>query len=257
MPTVSAPDLRRHERFRSAMLPDARDLVVYVPPGYDESGARYPVLYLHDGQNVFEGGTAHVKGSYWRAGEAADDLTARGAIAPLIMVGIGHAGPRRIDEYTPTATRRQGGGKADAYGRMLIEEIKPFIDATYRTRPGPADTALGGSSLGGLVSLYLGLTRPDVFGRLAVLSPSVWWDRRVILRDVRSARPKPPLRIWLDMGTAEGRRAIENVRLLRNGLARAGWVEGDDLHYEEVDGAAHNEEAWAARFPRVLEWLLK
>ena len=86
-----------------------------------------------------------------------------------------------------------------------MEELKPFIDRTYRTRTDPASTGLGGSSLGGLVTLHLGLQRPDVFGALAVMSPSVWWDRRVILSSVRAARPKPDLRVWVDMGTAEGR----------------------------------------------------
>ncbi len=138
---------------------------------------------------------------------------------------------------------------------MIVEELKPYIDETYRTRPEAASTAIGGSSLGGLVTMYLGLTYPRVFSRLAVLSPSVWWDRRAILRLVRQARPRPPLRIWVDMGTAEGRRGLEDARLLKAALVGAGWEIGRDLHYGEYEGATHSEEAWAARVGPVLEWL--
>jgi predicted alpha/beta superfamily hydrolase len=173
----------------------------------------------------------------------------------LIIVGINNTGPRRLQEYTPTRDPRLGGGGASDYGRMIVEELKPYIDESYRTRPDAASTAIGGSSLGGLVTMYLGLTYPRVFSRLAVLSPSVWWDRRAILTLVRQTRPRPPLRIWVDMGTAEGRRGLEDARLLKAALIGAGWQIGSDLHYAEYEGAMHTEEAWAARFGSVLEWL--
>jgi predicted alpha/beta superfamily hydrolase len=254
--SASTVPLRKHEAFHSQFLPDDRDVIVYLPPGYDSvARTRYPVLYLHDGQNLFEPDTAFQKGEHWRVGETATALIESGAIEPLIIIGIANTGPRRIDEYTPTYDRRRGGGEADAYGQLLIEELKPFIDATYNTRPDALHTGLGGSSLGGLVSLYLGLKRPDVFSRIAAMSPSVWWDRRAILRDVRNARPKPKLRLWVDMGTREGRNHISDARLLKSGLLSAGWVEGHDLHYEEVPGGTHSERAWAERFGRVLKFL--
>ncbi len=105
---------------------------------------------------------------------------------------------------------------------MLAEELKPFIDRTYRTLPGAVDTGLGGSSMGGLSALYLGLTYPGIFGRLAVMSPAVWWDHRVVLRLVKELRWRPRLRIWLDVGTAEGRVVVEDVRALHRALRRAG-----------------------------------
>jgi predicted alpha/beta superfamily hydrolase len=105
------------------------------------------------------------------------------------------------------------------------------------------------------VSLYLGLKYPEVFSRLAVMSPAVWWDRRSILRNVREARPKPRLKIWVDIGTREGRHHVDNARLLKVGLEKQGWIDGDDLHYEEFPGGTHSEGAWAARFGRVLEFL--
>jgi predicted alpha/beta superfamily hydrolase len=249
-------NLVRHEAFHSQYLPDDRNVTVFLPPGYhDASEHRYPVLYLHDGQNLFDPDAAFKKGEHWRAGETATALIDAGRIPPLIIVGIGNAGHKRLHEYTPTHDRRRGGGGADAYGQMLVSELKPFVDARYRTRPDAASTGLGGSSLGGLVSLYLGLKYPDTFSRLAVLSPSVWWDRRVILRHVRDARPKPELRIWVDIGTREGLYHVDNARLLRVGLLKSGWVEGDDLTYEEVDGGTHSEGAWARRFDRVLQFL--
>jgi predicted alpha/beta superfamily hydrolase len=246
-------ELRRHDAFASAYL-DSRDIVVWLPAEYD-GNARYPVLYMHDGQNLFDPDTAFLKGQHWRVGETTQELIAKGRIEPLIIVGINNSGPRRVHEYTPTRDPRLGGGRAADYGRMIVEELKPYIDETYRTRPDAASTAIAGSSLGGLVTLYLGLTYPRVFSRLAVLSPSVWWDRRVILKQVRQTRPKPPLRIWVDMGTAEGRRGLEDARLLKAALVGAGWEIGRDLHYAEYEGATHSEEAWAARFGLVLEWL--
>ena len=256
MPASASP-LITHKGFHSRFLSNDRDLTVYLPPGYDpQSGRRYPVLYMHDGQNLFDPDAAFKKGEPWRVGDTATNLIEAKRIEPLIVVGIANTGTRRLDEYTPTYDRRRGGGgEADNYGRLIVEELKPFVDATYRTHRDPSQTAMAGSSLGGLVTLYLGLKHPNVFSRLGVLSPSVWWDRRVVLRTVRDARPKPALRIWTDMGLREGRRHVENARLLRAGLVNAGWIEGEDLHYEEVEGGMHSESSWGARFGRVLEWL--
>jgi predicted alpha/beta superfamily hydrolase len=179
-PAVTTPpiatDLRKHPGFQSQVLSEPRDLIVYVPPGYDtDVNQRYPVLYLHDGQNLFDGATAFVPGQDWRVDDTAQELVIARVIEPLIIVGVYNTGEHRVDEYTPTRDRNQGaGGEAGLYGRMLTEELKPFIDRTYRTLPDPVNTGLGGSSLGGLATLYLGLQHPDVFGKLAVLSPSVW-----------------------------------------------------------------------------------
>jgi len=250
-------DLRKHPGFQSAFLEDARDLVVYLPPGYDhEPERRYPVLYLHDGQNLFEGATAFVPGQDWRVDDTAEALIRAGRVEPLIIVGIYNTGAHRIDEYTPTRDRKQkAGGDADLYGRMLREELKPFIDSTYRTLPDPANTGLGGSSLGGLVTLYLGFQHPDIFGKLAVLSPSVWWDGRVILKLVRMTDPKPRLTIWLDIGTREGGNTVRDARALRDELVRAGWKPDGDLRYAEIPEAGHNEASWAARVGPFLEFL--
>jgi predicted alpha/beta superfamily hydrolase len=250
-------NLRKHPGFESDYLSEPRDLVVYLPPGYEQqSERRYPVLYLHDGQNLFEGATAFVPGQDWHVSDTAEERITAGVIEPVIIVGIYNAGRHRIDEYTPTRDRKQGaGGDAGLYGQMLTRELKPFIDSTYRTLPDPANTGLGGSSLGGLVTLYLGMLHPDIFGKLAVLSPSVWWDNRVILKLVRMVDPKPRLQIWLDIGTGEGGKHVLNARALRDELLKAGWVMGADLIYAEIPEANHSEAAWAARVGPFLEYL--
>ena len=254
--SVSAPRLDRHPSFHSRSLDRSRDLVVYLPPGYgDDRSRRYPVLYMHDGQNLFDPATSFVRGQYWRLGEMADMLIAEGRVQPLVIVGVNHTGTGRVEEYTPTRDRRLGGGLAKTYGRFLTEELKPFVDARYRTLPDRQHTGLGGSSLGGLSTLFLGLRHADVFGKLAVLSPSVWWGRRAILRYVARARPKPDTRIWLDIGGAEGRVAITDVRRLRAALVAAGWRDHADLRYVEPAGATHSEAAWADRVGNVLEYL--
>jgi predicted alpha/beta superfamily hydrolase len=143
---------------------------------------------------------------------------------------------------------------ADLYGRMIVEELKPFIDSTYRTLADRENTGLGGSSLGGLVSLYLGLKRPDVFSKLAIISPSAWWDHRMIIRLVESLDWKPKLRIWLDIGTAEGE-AVRALPVLRDALLEKGWELGEDLKYFEAPDAVHDENAWADRVDPVLRFL--
>ena len=249
-------DFRRHPKFRSRFLPSEHTLMVYRPPGYrDDRMRRFPVLYLHDGQNVFDRATS-ATGAEWSVDETAQRLIEAGAIEPLIIVGIYNAGERRIDEYTPTRdSKKNVGGKADAYARMLVQEVKPFIDRRYRTLRSALNTGLGGSSLGGLLTMHLGLRFPTVFNRLAVLSPSVWWDDRAIVREVDALPAKPPLRIWLDAGTGEGEEVTRDSRMLRDALVRKGWVEGQDLAYLEAEGGGHNEQSWATRVEGVLRFL--
>ena len=248
---------RSHQNFTSKYVEPTHDVLVYLPPDYEDSPERcYPVLYLQDGQNIFDGATAFIPGQEWRVDETAEALIRGDEIEPLIIVGIYNAGAARMDEYTPTRDPKIGqGGKADQYGRMMIEELKPFIDSEYRTCTDASKTGLGGSSLGGLLTLHLGIRHPNVFGRLAVLSPSVWWDRRRIVREVQALREKTRSKIWLDIGTGEGKTATQNVRLLRDALEQKGWEHGVDLAYFEAEGADHSEGAWAARIDSILRFL--
>lgn len=157
--------IRRHSRFASRYLSTPRDLVVYLPPDYEQSTSRYPVFYLQDGQNLFDPATAF-GGQDWRADQTADELIQQGSVQPLIMVGIYNTGVRRVSEYTPTRDPgSRKGGKADRYAQMLAREIKPFIDREYRTLKPASQAALGGSSLGGIVSLTSCLKYPGCSAR--------------------------------------------------------------------------------------------
>lgn len=253
---MSAPQLVKHERFRSRYLRNQRDLIVYLPPGYDaQPKRRFPVLYLHDGQNLFDGATSFVRGMDWRVGQTADEWINDGRVAPLIIVGIYNAGKQRIGEYTPTRAPKLGGGRADRYARFLLEEVRPFVMSRYRIQEGIDNTGIGGSSLGGLLSLYLGLQKPETFGKIVALSPSVWWNERVILHFAARAAVKHLPRIWLDIGTREGPRIVDDVERLRDILIGKGWRLEHDLHYERIEGAEHNEAAWAQRVGPFLQFL--
>jgi predicted alpha/beta superfamily hydrolase len=250
------PRYRVLPNFHSSFLADDRTVSIYLPEAYrKQPRRRFPVFYLHDGQNLFDGRTSYVVNRTWRAHQAADGMTSIGLIEPVILVGIANTGVRRMAEYTPTRDARLGGGEGGRYGRLLTEELKPFIDKRLRTLPDAANTALGGSSLGGLITLALGLEYPDVFGKLAVMSPSVWWDGRSLLALVNEAKHSVVQKIWLDMGTGEGLRHLRDTDLLHRRLILRGWKDGVDLKYLRVPGAVHDEDAWAARFDQVLRFL--
>lgn len=257
---AAASDLKsrlfKHEQFESALVDDKHDFIVYVPPTYNvEQERMFPVLFMQDGQNLFDPETSFIKGNYWRLGETADELIMAGKIEPLVMVGIYNTGEHRIDEYTPVEDRRLGGGHADAYGQMLVEELRPFVAQKYRVIISGTDCGMGGSSLGGLVSMYLGLRYPHIFGKLAIMSPSVWWHSRALLKTVSQLRHNTDQRIWLDIGTNESQRALPDVRLLKNALEQKGWREGESLGYMEAEGADHSEGAWAQRVAPMLQFL--
>src|ERR1700730_12389513 len=254
-------NIKCHRAFPSGILGNRRDVLVYLPPGYSRfSQKRYPVLYVHDGQNVFDAATAFA-GVEWRMDETAERLIRAGAIEPLIIVAVANMGEDRIHEYAPTravinwkAKRKiRSRGLARLYAQFLIEELKPEIDKKYRTKREAEFTGLGGSSLGGLVTLAIGLLYPEAFTRLLVMSPSIWWDNCSICRLVDSIEQKPPAKIWLDTGTHEP--GWEEAAGLRDQLVEKGWRLYDDLHYLEVKGADHSERAWAARVDPALRLL--
>ena len=258
VPSSLKSRLHLHQQFPSERMDETRDFMVYLPPRYEaEPDRRYPTLYLQDGQNLFDPDTSFIPGKYWRVGETADELILTGAIEPLLIVGIYNTGVRRIDEYTHIEDKRLGGGQADAYGQMLVKELKPFVDHRYRTLPGIENCGLGGSSLGGLVSMYLALRYSWVFGKLAVMSPSVWWRNRAILKTVAQMKikRKPELRIWLDIGTMESPRALLDARALKTALVKKGWKLGEGLCYTEVEGGHHDEVAWSHRVAPMLQFL--
>ena len=247
--------------FKSKILGNRRDVLVYLPRGYRRfSRRRYPVLYLQDGQNVFDAATSfsHVE---WGVDETAQTLIRKNLIEPLIVVAIANVGEDRIHEYAPSRgvfdssakRKKRSKGMARKYGEFLITELKPYIDRKFRTQREAESTGLGGSSLGGLLTLSLGLWYPQVFSRLMVMSPSVWWDDQVIVSMVEELDRKLPLKIWLDTGTNEP--GWENARVLCEALVEKGGKLFDDLQYHEIEGADHSEGAWAGRVDPALRFL--
>ncbi|MEE8171242.1 MAG: alpha/beta hydrolase-fold protein, partial [Phycisphaerae bacterium] len=254
-------DIRFHHDFASGFLRNQRMLAVYLPPGYeDEPGRRYPVVYMHDGQNVFDASMA-ANGVEWRADETAERLIRAGRIEPIIIVGI-YNNHHRESEYTPYYDAVRGvSGRGRNYARFVAGEVKPFMDQHYRTLGERRHTAVVGSSLGGLISLYICMEHPDLFSMCGAMSPTLLWDRRRILRDMRGRfEILRQCRFWVDMGTAESsdpaelRRMLGDIRGLSNILTNAGLRKNRDFRHEIVPGGEHNEAAWAARFGRLLEF---
>lgn len=255
-------DLRLHT-FRSRTFRNTRFLRVWLPPGYDDaenSARRYPVLYLNDGQNLFESSTSFT-GVEWQVDETADRLIREGVVPPMIIVGIDNTGKNRIREYMPHRTlhpmmlRVQG----TRYPAFLIKEVMPYIARNYRVASGAENTGLGGSSLGALIALYTAAVRPGLFSRLLLESPSLWASNRMLIRESRAVE-RWPERVFLATGTSEtGRReqdqsVVDDVREMAGILRRAGL---DDRRLKLVieEGGTHHESAWARRFPEALAFL--
>lgn len=235
----------------SPQLFNERDVYAYLPPDYGVGERRHPVVYMRDGQNLFDDATSFA--GEWHVDDA---LEAAGGALSCIVIGVSNAGPRRLDEYTPFADDRHGGEDGKRYLDCLIDTLKPLVDADFATLPEREHTGIAGSSLGALLSLYGFFARPRHFGFAAILSPSVWFADRGGLRWLDRVEPNPG-RLYVDVGTEEGRRTIANARRLKRALLRKGYVEGQDLRYVEADGAGHNEAAWGLRFPGSLEFLLR
>jgi predicted alpha/beta superfamily hydrolase len=253
-------NLRLHE-LRSRIFRNTRCVRVWLPPDYDVSPeTRYPVLYLNDGQNLFDPATAFA-GVDWRAGAAAEFLIREKKIPPIIIVGIDNTGKNRVKEYIPYRSQepRVFGAQGKRYPEFLLREVMPLIEKHYRTAKGPEHTGLGGSSLGGLITLYSELALPGIFGRLLIESPSLWVANRRILEECRDFHSWPS-RIYLGMGTSEvgnsakDAQAVNDVRELEK-ILHAAIHKTARLRVMVTEGGMHNEATWAARFPEALEFL--
>jgi predicted alpha/beta superfamily hydrolase len=230
---------------RSPHLGNERTVLLYLPSSYDEGQKRYPVVYMQDGQNLFDPATAF-GGRTWQAGEAMTLLAAAGIEA--IVVAPYHMGAQRIEEYNPFAHWRRGRGAA--YVEFMAETLKPIVDHDFRTVPKAAGTLIGGSSMGGLISLYAYCVRPDVFGGAMVMSPSLWVANGAVYGVVRE-QLVPGGRLYVDNGTRES-----SAQPLAALAGEKGYIDGADLLYVQGKGDRHTEPAWARRLPRALRFLL-
>jgi enterochelin esterase-like enzyme len=255
-------DLRLHE-FHSRIFRNTRFLRVWLPPGYDEPAnakRHYPVLYLNDGQNLFEAAISFT-GVEWQVDETADRLIRDGVVPPVIVVGLDNGGKDRLREYMPHRSLhpvilRVHGTR---YPAFLFQEVFRFMTHHYRVASGPENTGLGGSSLGALIALYTAAVRPGVIGRLLLESPSLWASNRQLIRQSRGVR-RWPEKIFLATGTAEAghkdkdQSVVDDVRELAAILGRAG-LDDSRLRLVVDVGATHHEAAWAHRFPEALAFL--
>jgi predicted alpha/beta superfamily hydrolase len=286
-PLAAQPDTGRfleYERIVAEGLPDQR-LSIWLPPGYDASGRRYPVLYMHDGHNLFDPKNSNFN-KIWAADKAMLAAMASGTVEPHIIIGIWAPGRDRYRQYlprsaydaAPTAVRAQmdamsngGAVVSDRYLAWIAGPLKSWVDSSFRTRPGRDDTAIVGSSMGGLMSCYAILERPDVFGRAGCVSshwPAVdpravagedsgvksmwdaWFAKRLGAPDGR--------RVWMDHGTATLDQFYAPYQQVVDArFAAAGWQKGRDWESKVYEGAEHEENAWAARLPEIFGWLLR
>jgi predicted alpha/beta superfamily hydrolase len=237
-------------KVHSPQLHNRRDLLVYLPPSIERGGADYPVLYMQDGQNLFDPATSFA--GDWALDRTMDAAARDGTEA--IIVAIPNMGESRIDEYSPFHDPKLGGGKGDAYIAFVAETVKPLIDRDFPTRPAPAATGLGGSSMGGLISLYGFFERPDTFNLCLAMSPSLWFASRAVLERVRTL-DRPHGRIYLDIGIRENRTAIADTRRLRDLLIDVGYRPGHDLTFVLDRHGRHHEQDWGRRFAGALRFL--
>jgi predicted alpha/beta superfamily hydrolase len=243
--------VRRVEGVACASLDNTRHLLVYLPPGYDTSARRYPVVYMHDGQNLFDRATSF--GDEWEVDETMEALAQIGVEA--IVVGIPNMGTDRCNEYSPFPDPRGGGGAGEAYLDCLIATMKPRIDADFRTRPEREFTGILGSSMGGLISMFAFFRRPDSFGFAGAMSPALWFGQRALFPLVEAA-PQVRGRLYLDVGTGEGAATLRDTRRLERLLRLKGYRRGESLLYVEDPDGEHSERAWARRLKTALYFLL-
>ena len=236
----------------SPQLANQRDILVYLPPAYEATpDRRYPVIYMQDGQNLFDAKTSFA--GEWDVDGTIDQTSNQGIEA--IVVGIPNMGAQRCNEYSPFDDPKHGPARGEEYLAFLTDTLKPIIDADFRTSPDRESTGIAGSSMGGLITLYAFFKRADVFGFAGVMSPALWYGQRKIF-DFLAASSHRGGRIYVDVGTKEGSQELNDVKQLRDRLLEMGYRHGDDLLVMIDLGAGHNERAWSRRIAKQLQFFL-
>ena len=250
-PSTGSPTLWSLPKVRSPELQNYRDLIVALPPSYDEGARAYPLVVMHDGQNLFDPDTSFA-GS-WGMISVLRELAREGVEA--VVAGIANTGPFRKYEYSPFRDPKHGGGDGGRYLAFIMDQVIPRVESAFRVDRGPEGRSIAGSSMGGLVSLFALWQYPHVFGAAAALSPSAWFAHEAIV-DLVNHTPAPPGRLWLDTGTEEGPLMLESVRRLRDAIVERGLTPGPRFEYVEDEGATHQEEHWGRRMRRAIPFLV-
>ncbi|SDJ99009.1 alpha/beta hydrolase [Microbulbifer yueqingensis] len=249
VPGTATANVRVLPAMQMERLARERTVRLYLPPGYEGGDRRYPVLYMHDGQNLFDDATAYA--GEWGVDETLNRLAAERGL-DLIVVGIDHGGEHRIHELTPFDHPKYAAAEGEAYLEFVVHQLKPYIDGHFRTLAGREHTAIMGSSLGGLISHYAMLRYPQVFSRAAIFSPA-YWIAPPIHRMAENRQGEFPARMYLLMGGAEGEEMLEGYRAMKALLSRK--MPATSWHASLVDGAAHNEGFWRTQFAPAVTWL--
>jgi predicted alpha/beta superfamily hydrolase len=249
-PHTALPNVRVLDPLPTPGTERTRTLRVYLPPGYESSLRRYPVIYMHDGQNLFDDATSYV--GEWGVDEAMEEL-AKSTGFEAIVIGVDHGGERRILEMSPFASLRFGPGEGEQYLAFIVDVVKPYIDRQYRTKPGREATAIMGSSMGGLISHYAILRYPGVFSKAGVLSPAYWINPE-ITQYTRDHPPPSDARVYLYAGGKEGAEMVDGMNAMELELRKT-MPRNGQLAAHLVAENEHNEKAWRGEFPRVVRWL--
>jgi predicted alpha/beta superfamily hydrolase len=234
-------EVQYHRKFRSSLLENERDIFVWLPPSYSsQTGRRYPVLYMHDGQNLIDPTTSFA-GTDWRVDETVTKLIRAGKLKEIIVVGINNTADR-LDEYSDSE-------KGNNYIKFLMEELKPFIDSGYRTLADPGNNAVMGSSMGGLISFLAAWKHPEIFSMAGCMSSSFYYNNDKIFETLKIYETPPKgLKIYID----HGEDGLVRGQKVFAALTQLGFVIGTNLDYYYAPGAEHNETAWAERLGRPL-----
>lgn len=238
------------DSFYMPQLDRYRKIRIYLPPDYASSKRKYPVIYMHDGQNAFDQATSYA--GEWRVDESLDSLYSKGDKG-CIVVAIDHGGTKRLDEYSPWSHIKYGGGEGSAYASFLVQTLKPFIDKHFRTRSDRKNTAVMGSSMGGLISVYTAMTYPDVFGRVGAFSASYWFSDQSFLLPYGECK-KAEMKYYLIAGGREGDTQVTDMDKMCYLLLQSG-IRASDLSCITFAGDGHNEAFWAREFPAAYLWL--
>ncbi len=243
--------IKYHKNISSNKQDAKRDLIIYLPPDYNKNKIkRYPVLYIHNGENIFDKSTAQ-NNEEWHADEIVQSLILQKKINDIIIVGINSK--NETADYTPYTDKKKGGGKGNEYIQFIINTIKPFIDNTYRTKKDTLNTGICGYAHGGLISLYAVFKYPDIFSMAGVMSPSLYWADKKILTLIKKNK-KLNIKLWIDVDKKEDKNILHLTRTLQNILKLKGYKEKEDFIYLQYKKTNHSTKTWSERFPMLLKF---
>ncbi|MFY0608272.1 MAG: alpha/beta hydrolase [Cyclobacteriaceae bacterium] len=249
---TSLPDNITHHEMDIPQLNRKRDVWVCLPPNYDSESAAYPVVYMQDGQNLFDASLSF--SGEWGADETIARLSKEHGL-DLIVVGIANGGAYRISEYAPWVNAEYGGGEGEAFTEFLVETLKPFIDGNYRTKPSSFHTGIMGSSLGANISLYAGLKHPDVFSRVGAMSPALWFNPELFALDYHSTQRRAQ-KVLMNAGSREPSSVTSNMLKMKRALLADGYG-STQIHTSVTRNHGHNEAHWRATLEKSLLWLFR